>query len=261
MDNQDKINNNNDKNDIGEIFSRAYALSKINTWALAQGIGLIMLIMIALITIFIKAYDGGEALSNLLTVAEQQSASQSMNNNTVPPILSPKYQLSLELLMTVILAPLWTGVSMAAIASLRGQSPNFRYIISFYRYLPVLALASALVSILTSIGMLLLFIPGIYLFMSSIFTLPLIIEKNISPLKALILSIKVSNKHLVKLTIIFVIFLLLFVLVIFSFGFAYIWIGPLYFNVKAVLYQNWFCEELVVNKSSAGGDNNGVFDA
>ena len=51
------------------------------------------------------------------------------------------------------------------------------------------------------------------------------------------------------------------ILVVVSFGIAYLWVGPLYFNAKAVLYQDLFCTKRAVEDQNNTDDKQGLFDA
>ncbi len=177
----------------------------------------------------------------------------------ISQIIAPEHQVLLELLLTIILAPLWTGIAMTAIVSLRGKAVSFSGIFSYYPMFTLLAVASAITSILLTLGFALYFLPGLYLFVATTFTLPLIVERRLTPFKAIALSIKAVNANFGKVITFFSIFLLLFVLVVLSFGIAYIFVGPLYFNVKAILYQNLFCSNQAVHYEDK--EQQGVFDA
>ncbi len=184
---------------------------------------------------------------------------QELNEMNVMTLLAPEHQALLELTMTVLLAPLWTGITMSAIFSMRNQPIKFTTALQYYSRFTILAFASAIISILLTIGLQLFILPGLYLFIATTFTLPLIIERNLTPLRAIGLSIKAVNANLGKLITIYSLFFLLFVIVIISFGIAYIFVGPLYFNVKAVLYQNLFGNIQAVDETPK--EQQGIFDA
>lgn len=215
-------------------------------WLLVQGLGTILFATIFIFWIFLQVLG-----SPIGTLDPEQI--------DITQILAPEHQVVLELLMTIILAPLWTGIAMTAILSFRGDAVSFPSMLKYYSMFTLLAVASAITSILLTLGFALYFIPGLYLFMATTFTLPLIIERRLTPFKAIALSIRAVNANFGKIISFFAIFLLLFVLVIISFGIAYIFVGPLYFNVKAILYQNLFCNTQPVHYINK--EQQGVFDA
>ena len=175
--------------------------------------------------------------------------------------LSVTQQAIMELVLTFLLAPLWTGVSMLAIRYKRGEKPSFTSIFYYYRHIVILALAALFVSMLTTLGISVYVIPGFYLFTATTFTLPLMADKKLNPLEAVLASIKMTNKYLWKMLMVYGIFVGLLLIVLLSFGFAYLWIGPFYFNVKAILYQDLFCEDETKTENQPDDFNNGVFNA
>ncbi len=244
--------NNNGEYDLNikEVFQRAYQLSQINNWTLAQGLLCILVLTIAVYFIFIDAYG----ITDVSQVIGEQS------------IVTQSQQAVLEIILTVLLAPLWTGVAMLAIFSKRKEPKPFTFIFSYFRMLPGLALASALISMAFTFGIVLYFIPGFYVFTATTFVLPLMADKKLGPIAALRQSIRKVNQHLMKMLMLYAIFLALLFVVFLSFGFAYIWIGPLYFNVKAILYEDFFTEKVKNEKINESEDiqndgNEGVFNA
>ena len=124
---------------------------------------------------------------------------------------------------------------------------------------------------LTSLGFQLLILPGIFLAVTLSLTIPLVIEKKMSPMKAIILSIQSLR---FKFLSIFILYLILFMslvvlflpfalliesnfsplgIMIFLFGISYL--APLFYNVKGVLYREIFGVSLATNSSSIKDSN------
>ena len=230
---------------IKEILKRAYLLSTQNNWTLILALLCIFAITFVIYFIYLDAF-------------EISDFSQLMTENSP---LTQSQQALIELTLTVILAPLWTGVTMLAINTNRDLSQSALSIFDYYKIIPALALASCLVSIFFTMGIALLFIPGFYIFTVTTFTLPLIADKKLGPISAIVYSIRMSNVYLWKMLQLYLIFLLMLFIVILSFGFAYFWIGPLYFNAKAVLYQDLFCGKFTSVTEESSTPNKGIFDA
>ena len=88
------------------------------------------------------------------------------------------------------------GLYMVLLKRLRGQEAAVGDIFMFFDNAMLnLAMASILVGILVSIGMLFLILPGIYLAVAYIFTVPLIADKKLEFWTAMELSRKVVTKH------------------------------------------------------------------
>jgi hypothetical protein len=230
---------------IKEILKRAYLLSTQNNWTLLLGLLCIFAITFVIYFIYLDAF---EITDFSLLMTENSPLTQGQ-------------QAIIELTLTVVLAPLWTGVTMLAISTNRGVSQSALNIFEFYKIIPALALASCLVSIFFTMGIALFFIPGFYIFTVTTFTLPLIADKKLGPISAIIFSIRMSNVYLWKMLQLYLIFLLMLFVVILSFGFAYFWIGPLYFNAKAILYDDLFRNSLAKSDDERANMNKGVFNA
>jgi uncharacterized membrane protein len=88
------------------------------------------------------------------------------------------------------------GLYMVLLKRLRGQEAAVGDIFMFFDYtMLTLAMASILVGVLVSIGMIFLILPGIYLAVAYIFTVPLIADKKLEFWTAMELSRKVVTTH------------------------------------------------------------------
>ena len=115
-------------------------------------------------------------------------------------------------------------------------------------------LLALLVAALTDVGMRLLILPGLYLSMGTGFSLMLLVDKKLAPSQAILQSIKVFNKYWAPLIIFYVVSLFAFVMGMFSFGVAYIWLIPFYINFKGVLYRELFGVKVLSVKDQANQD-------
>lgn len=230
---------------IKDILKRAYLLSAQNNWTLVLGLICIFALTFVIYFIYLDAFDIND-FALLMTTESPLTQSQ---------------QAIIELTLTIVLAPLWAGVTMLAIATSRKTSLSALSIFEYYKILPSLALASGFVSIFFTMGIALFFLPGFYIFTVTTFTLPLIADKKMGPINAIVYSIRMSNIYLWKMLQLYLIFLLMLFVVIISFGFAYFWVGPLYFNAKAILYQDLFCDKQAVVNDNQSDNNKGVFNA
>jgi hypothetical protein len=225
--------------DVKQVLVRARELSSENNWTLVQGILLLIAVAMSLGFIFISIFD--------------------INDPAAVQTLSQTENAIASLVINVVLAPIFTGISMLAISSARGLKAKAINVFAYVRYILPLGVATLLVSIAIDIGMILFILPAFYVFMATTFCLPLIVDKGLTPLSAIILSVRMVNAYLFQVTTIFLIFVALMVGVILTFGFAYIWVGPYFFNVRAILYTELFCS----NNEEQGNniEDSGVFDA
>lgn len=232
--------------DIQGVLKRATQLSRTNNWLVAQALVVIIAISMAIYVIYMRFY-GVESFSIILEN---------------PQTFTKAQQATIELTLTIILAPLWTGAAMLSVWTNRGQKAQLTYIFYFYKLIPMLAIGAAIVSLLTTFGFIMFILPGFYIFTATTFTLNLIADKQMTALSAIILSVKTVNKHLLKFLQLYGLMLLISAALLFiSFGIAFLWIGPFYLNVKAVLYQDLFCNEQDTKFNQQGNDQSGVFNA
>jgi len=156
-----------------------------------------------------------------------------------PPPAEPNYlnQLIVTILSYPVLMPLIVGVIMLAINYSRGERIEFQSIFNYYRLTGRLSLAALLVYILTVIGFVFLLLPGIYLSIAYIFTLPLIADKEMDIWEAMELSRKAVTKHWFKVFGLFLLLSLIMALGVLALGIGLIWAVPLLFvTLYGLLY-------------------------
>jgi len=140
-----------------------------------------------------------------------------------------------------VLMPLIAGISMLAIDYSRGEDIEFRSIFNYYHLTGKLALAAILIYIMSILGFILLVLPGIYLTIAYIFTLPLIVDKGMDVWQAMELSRKMVTKHWFKVFGLMLILSIIMGLGALAFGVGLIWAVPLMFvTLYGLLYPLMF---------------------
>jgi len=156
-----------------------------------------------------------------------------------PPPAEPNYlnQMIVTILSYPVLMPLIVGVIMLAIRYSRGETLSFQSIFNYYHLTGRLSLAALLIYIMTVIGFVLLILPGIYLSIAYVFTLPLIADKGMGVWDAMELSRKAVTKHWFKVFGLFFLLSLIMTLGALAFGIGLIWAVPLLFvTLYGLLY-------------------------
>ena len=152
-------------------------------------------------------------------------------------------QLIASVISIPVLVPLFVGMYMMAINHVRGEAIEFKLMFNYYPMTGVLSLASISVYIMMFIGFILLVLPGIYLSIAYIFTLPLIADKGMGVWEAMEYSRKKVTEHWFK---IFGLTLLLGLIVMVGtmlLGIGLIWAMPLMFvTLYGLLYTRIFDE-------------------
>ena len=136
-----------------------------------------------------------------------------------------------------VLMPLIVGIIMLAINYSRGENIEFKSIFNYYHLMGKLALAGLMIYIMTVIGFVLLILPGIYLSIAYVFTLPLIADKGMDIWEAMELSRKAVTKHWFKVFGLFFLLSLIMALGALVLGIGLIWAVPLLFvTLYGLLY-------------------------
>ncbi|WP_245879550.1 hypothetical protein [Zobellella endophytica] len=153
----------------------------------------------------------------------------------------------LGLLISMIMAPMSGGLDMMGIhrAADRPIRPN--QIFDYFRYLLPLALASMIMGLITSLFLplgqslglppMLAMLPTLILSVALMFTFPLILEKRLSPLQAILTSLRLFARQWLAMVLIHMLLVLFFMAAVMSFGIGLIWVAPLYIVVKGIIYR------------------------
>lgn len=236
---------------VVEIFKEAWDLTKVNKQPIISGLFFIVMIGMAF-SLVASDYLGGmeEVLAN------------------------PEKQMIINLVATVILWPFIAGIEMMGISHAVGIKTKTSYVFSFLKRSALIAITALIVTSITSIGFSLFLIPGIYLSVALSLTVPLIVEKGMTPIAAIVLSLKATRFQIFKLLQIYAMLLaILFATLLpglagieplFSMAIfigSMVWLAPLYYNVKGVLYREIFGVRMQVVSKSADGKPDTFFSA
>jgi len=192
----------------------------------------------------------------------------------------PKATMILNIVVTIVIWPFMAGVEMMGVFHAIGLKTHPKLIFAFLKRGSWVALSALLTSMLMSIGLQLWILPGIFLVVALSLTIPLVVEKNMMPMKAIVISIRALRyKWFQIFTLYFILMFALFLLfipiillaeyslspvaiIIFILGFSFL--APLYFNVKGILYREIFGVNLSTdNKTNIinNSDHNDTFSA
>lgn len=168
----------------------------------------------------------------------------------------PESMMLLNIIITIVIWPFLAGVEMMGVFHSVGMKTKTSLIFSFLKRGSWVALCALLTSIFISIGFSLLVIPGIFLAVSFSLTIPLVVEKNMSPIKACWVSIQATRFQWFKMFVAYALLAAAFLLIclpfallsqtafgIFGLGFFFLgltFLAPLFYNVKGILYREIF---------------------
>lgn len=176
-------------------------------------------------------------------------------------IEDPEAGLILNVLVTLVIWPFLAGVEMMGVLNAVGMKIKPQLTFSFLKRGSWVALCALLSSLFVSIGLQLLIIPGIFLLVAFSLVIPLVVEKKMTPIQAMIISVKALRFQWFKIFYTYLILVSAFVVsllplmllaqssasviggIIFFFSLSYI--APLYYNVKGILYREIFGLQLL----------------
>ena len=224
--------------DIKAVFLRANQMTKANFATLIQAC-IVLVVVFAIIGAITQPY---------ITVHDDGS-------------FTIQHQSFIEIASVFVVSPLITGLYMLGLSHARNTP---RTVFALFDYIPLiflLALTQLVNSILMQLGLVLLIIPGLYFWMATSFSLMLVADKSLTPLKAILLSCRVFNAYWGQITALFMIMAVLAITIPLTLGLSLIWIMPLYFSLIGVLYEKLIGGEQVRTEAKPKERNESSFDA
>ncbi|NOQ65497.1 MAG: hypothetical protein GQ582_13380 [Methyloprofundus sp.] len=150
------------------------------------------------------------------------------------------FAIILNLTMTVASYPLLAGMMMMGVHRATEQTVSYKMLFAYLGFtLPVL-IASICIAIFTSVGFLLLVVPGIYLSIAYLFTLPLIIDKKMDFWLAMETSRKTVTPHWFKVFFTVLAMSIIYLLSMIPLGLGLIWTIPMSIAMYGILYRKLF---------------------
>ncbi|WP_445398577.1 hypothetical protein [Zobellella sp. An-6] len=153
----------------------------------------------------------------------------------------------LGLAISMVMAPMSGGLDMMGIHRAVDRPIRPSQIFDYFRSLLPLALASLLMGIITSLFLplgqslglppMLTMLPTLVLSVALMFTFPLILEKGLNPLQAILTSLRLFARQWMALLLLHMLLVLCFMAAVMTFGIGLIWVAPLYIVVKGIIYR------------------------
>ncbi|MBP0601556.1 hypothetical protein [Aeromonas sanarellii] len=181
--------------------------------------------------------------------------------------------LILSLLITVIMSPMTSSLDMLGLQQSVGVRARPSQVFDFFRHFLRLGSLSLLGSLITSLfgplfellglPVMLAFIPSALVGMGLVFTVPLVLERGLSPTQAILVSLKLFARGWPSIVLLHGLMLALFFLALIPMGLGLIWVAPLYFNCKGILYRDLcgVAVEVTEVADNAGGQGPDHFNA
>ncbi len=139
--------------------------------------------------------------------------------------------------------PMMVGIMVMGIRHSQGKAISAGSVLNYFHRAPSVILWYFLVTLMITLGFLLLILPGIYLSFAYMFSLPLVVEKDMSPWRALEVSRKAVTRIWFRAAGFFLLVMLLVTLGMIPLGIPLIWIVPWVSLAYALLYFKLFGAE------------------
>lgn len=225
--------------DLSALFKQGWQLTQQYKWLIVQMVLIVFCIAISLVVVSLNLF-GIEDLTQI----------------------PADVQRLIDILLTVLLAPFFAAIMATGVNHSVGGKGRIGHLFNLLPKAALLGLTSLIISLVVQVGLLLFIVPGLYLTIATSFSLLIVAEKRLSPFKAVVLSVQMVNRYWLDFVKVYVIFALLFLTVVLSFGIAMIWVAPLYYHVNGILYRDLF-GITVVDKApgETGGQDESIFHA
>jgi len=172
----------------------------------------------------------------------------------------------INIVVTLVISPFLVGVEMIGIYHAIGIQTKTSVMFSFLKRGSWVAIVALFTSTLTSLGLQLFVLPGLFLLVIFSLTLPLVAEKQLSPIQAIVVSTRALWHQWFQIFFSYLAIFALFVLamvpvvsiantpysvlgvVLFLFFMSYL--APMFYHLKGVLYREIFGMKLQITDKS-----------
>lgn len=173
---------------------------------------------------------------------------------------NPQANLILQIIITVVISPLLASMDMMGVFHSVGLKTQPKLLSTFWYKASAIILCAFITAVVTNVGLALFILPGVYLIVALNTTMPLILEKELSPLKAILVSIQATRFQWIKLFVLYAVLTLALLLSaipmallmqtpigflgLIFFIFALSYLVPLFYHVKGIIYREIFGVQL-----------------
>lgn len=143
-------------------------------------------------------------------------------------------------IISILSYPFFAGILMMGLHRAVDAPVSYKMAFAYFGFTLPIIVASICMAIIVSLGFFLLIIPGIYLSIAYMFTLPLIIDKNMDFWQAMETSRKATTQHWFKLFFTGVLMVIIYLISAIPLGLGLIWTIPMFIALQGVLYRRIF---------------------
>ena len=158
----------------------------------------------------------------------------------IDPALATILTSAFNFIISMASYPLCAGILMMGLYRSVDAAVEFNMAFAYFSYSLPIIIAAFFSSLLVVLGFMLLVLPGIYLSIAYIFTLPLIIEKEMDFWQAMEASRKAVHQHWFKIFFIYALLGIIYLISLIPLGLGLIWALPFFVALHGVLYRRIF---------------------
>ncbi|MEJ2060643.1 MAG: hypothetical protein P8Y64_09180 [Gammaproteobacteria bacterium] len=145
-----------------------------------------------------------------------------------------------ELVMTVVAAPFIAGFLMMGIRRAVDLPISMDTAFAYFGFAVPIIIVAILKLVLITVAFFLLILPAIYLYVAYMLAVPLVVEKGLSPWRAMEASRRAITRHWFKVFFLMLAMTLILSVSAIPFGIGLIWTCPMMVAVMGVLYREVF---------------------
>ncbi|WP_428356127.1 hypothetical protein [Methyloprofundus sp.] len=160
--------------------------------------------------------------------------------NIIDPALASILSGVFNFFISMAFYPLFAGVLMMGLHRSINVAVDYKMAFAYFGYSLPIIIATFFSSLLVMLGFMLLVIPGIYLSIAYVFSLQLIIEKDMDFWQAMEASRKAVHQHWFKIFFIYLLIGIIYLISLIPIGLGLIWSVPFFVALHGVLYRSIF---------------------
>ncbi len=234
-----------------DVLQEAWKITLRNYVRFLPAIFLMFAAQIAIFLISLQIQSGGEVQALFMALmSEEGAAAQAVS----------AFHLA-DFWKETLSGPFVAGVSLMALSHAIGLPTQPRHI---FKGFSIAIPATLLMLIMSSVnGLASSFSPllGGYFTMAFSLSMLLVCEKKLPPHHAILISLRAINKKILPMMAIFMVIFILFLFALVTLGLGLMVVLPFYFNVKGILYREFFGVTLQVVSTEGGASQSDQFEA
>jgi hypothetical protein len=150
---------------------------------------------------------------------------------------------AIQMVTSIVIMPMFMGIHIMGMRHAENKSVSAGSIFNYFGRVPAVFLCYLIMTIMIMLGLLLLILPGIYLMIAYMFSMPLVVEKNMPAWRSLEVSRKALTRKWFPMFGVLLLLGIVNMLGVFTFFIAWIWTVPWSVLTMSMIYTKLFGAE------------------